>query len=1005
MSAIVVSPVFIGRADELAALGALLDRVLAHEAAFAVIGGEAGVGKTRLIRELADQASGAGFLVLTGQCVELGAEGLPLAPLVDALRTLTRTVRPDVLAEVVGPAGPGLARLLPELAPESAGRNRTGDDANLQKAQLLELVLGLLDRLGATQPVMFVIEDLHWADQSTLDLTAFLIRSLRAARVLLAATYRSDELHRRHPLRPLLAGWERARSADMIELPRFDRGEVTAQLSAILGDEVQPGIADLVFDRSGGNAYLVEELAGGVRAGGDLPAALPPSVRDVLLSRVDALSPDGQRLLRTASVAGRTVADRLLAEVAGLGDTELYTSLRELVENHLLVVDPSGHGYSFRHALTRDAVYDDMLPGERVRLHAAYGTALAADAGLAGDEAALPAALAYHWYAALDLPRALTAAIDAARQAMTSYAAAAALRHLERALQIWPRVEDADARTGLDQVEVSRLAARAAYQSGAVERASSLLAAALAELPAGADPARRALLLEQYAIAQRDSGRPGDAVRSLEQGLAALPVGPATRAHAVLEASLASTLMRGPEMERAADVARRAVATARAVQARDIEADVAITLGSGSSYLGAAEAGLVPLDSGIRLALELDIPATALRGYINLSDVLELLGRHTEAAQAAGDGLALAERAGMARTLGSYLIGNQAEPLLRLGRWPEVDQLTADALRALPEGVFGATLRQLRAELAVMRGDYAEALAELRGSRQAMGDTADVQFTQPMRYAEAMIALGGGDLPAARDAIAAGLAGGTLHWAGRYGWPLVWIGMRVEADDAVRCRDRREQVPARIGERCADLAATAAQLSLPAPSSLGYQALAIAERARAAGTDDPRVWSAAVAAWQHAAEPYPLAYALLRLADAHATAGDRVQAALAVRQSAALAGQIGAGPITAEAAALARRARLSLDPAAPVPATPPAPGEELAPPDELARFGLTEREREVLLLVAAGRSNPEIAGQLFISAKTVSVHVSNILAKLGVSGRVEAAAVVHRLGAARQFPA
>src|ERR1700733_3375942 len=290
MSGSVISPVFIGRKDELAALAQLLDRARARDTGFALISGEAGVGKTRLVRELAGRAGDLGFLVLTGQCVELGAEGLPLAPLVDALRTLVRTMRPDALADVLGPAAEGLARPLPELAPGPA----VGPAAvELQKAQLLEHVLGALGRLGEERPVLLVIEDLHWADQSTLDLMAFLIRSLRDARVLLAITYRSDELHRRHPLRPLLTAWERMRTVDRVELDRFDRGEVAAQLTAILGDGPAPAVADAVFDRSGGNAYLVEELAGLVRNDRDLDE-LSPSLLDVLLSRVDALSADAQ---------------------------------------------------------------------------------------------------------------------------------------------------------------------------------------------------------------------------------------------------------------------------------------------------------------------------------------------------------------------------------------------------------------------------------------------------------------------------------------------------------------------------------------------------------------------------------------------------------------------------------------------------------------------------------------------------------------------------------------
>ena len=436
------------------------------------------------------------------------------------------------------------------------------------------------------------------------------------------------------------------------------------------------------------------------------------------------------------------------------------------------------------------------------------------------------------------------------------------------------------------------------------------------------------------------------------------------------------------------------MAAADAAGAKDVQADATITLGVAISYLGPAEAGLGPLRSGVALALELDIPATAVRGYINLSDVLELLGRHQEAARTASEGLELAARAGLSRTHGFYLISNQAESLMRLGEWAEVDEMTVRALRVLPEGVFGATLRLLRAELCALRGRYDDAARELRDARRAIGASNDVQFTQPMRYVDALIALGRGDLPAAREAVAAGLTGAPLSWDARYSWPLLWIGMRVAAEEATRFRDRREPVPADLTRGCADLAAAAEHLATPAPPWLGFRALVAAEQARAGGAVGTQAWLAAVGVWHDTGEPHLLAYALLRLAEAYSQAGDRQEAARAVQRAHAIADRLGAAPIAEEAAALARRARLSLQPATDAAAGSAAP----PPPDELARFGLTEREREVLNLLAAGRSNPEIGRALFISNKTASVHVSNILAKLGVSGRVEAAAVAHRLG-------
>ncbi len=999
MSEGVQSPVFVGRRDELASLVALLRQAEQGEPGFAIIAGEAGVGKTRLVGELAAHAASSGFTVLTGHCVELGAEGLPLAPLIDALRALARTTAPAELAEVLGPARRGLGRLLPELDPDAAlvqpaglVQDRAAGPAvdGIQLAQLLELVLGLLGRLSARRPLMLVLEDLHWADQSTRELVVFLIRSLRGVRVLLLASYRSDELNRRHPLRPLVASWERLRSVNHVELRRFDHGEVAAQLGAIFAAEPDVALVDLVFDRSGGNAYLVEELAGLVRGGGD-PADLSPSLRDVLLSRVDALSADAQRLLRIAAVAGRSVPDGLLAEISGAGAAEFYAGLREAVESHLLVVDHTGRSYAFRHALTRDAVYDDMLPGERSRLHAAYGEALARDPGLAGDDATVPAALAYHWYAALDLPRALPASIAAARHALASFAPAEAQRHLERALEIWPRVPDAEQRTGVDQAEVASLAADAAYLAGDVDRSLSLFEQALAELPAEGDAVRHALVLDRRAHAVRDAGGEGDAIASLERALALLPADQVTRAHAVVLASLAGSLIRTSDMTAAQSLAARAVQAAREVGARPQEADASITLGLARSYLSSSDEGLADLRAGLALAVGLGVPPIALRGYVNLSDVLEFLGQHDEAAQTAREGIALADRVGLARNFGSYLTGNLIETLLRLGRWHEAERLASQALSAMPEGIFAATLVQLRAELAAMSGRYEDAAADLRAARRALRQSTDEQFAMPVLYVDALIAHGRGNLGEARRLAAGLLTADVTPLSARYVWPLVWMAVRIEADEATLARDRREDVRAVTVHRCQELARFAADLAISNAPSRGYQALVTAELARASGEVDASVWSAAAQAWRQAAEPYPLAYTLLRLAEAAAAAGDRESAARSAREGHALASEVGAVPIAAEIAALARRSRLSLAEQA---------GQAVIPPaaDPLARFGLTEREREILALLSAGRSNPQIAQTLFISPKTASVHVSNIMTKLGVLSRVEAAAVAHRLG-------
>jgi len=451
------------------------------------------------------------------------------------------------------------------------------------------------------------------------------------------------------------------------------------------------------------------------------------------------------------------------------------------------------------------------------------------------------------------------------------------------------------------------------------------------------------------------------------------------------------SVWRANDMDATMSLAARAVQAAREVGAVQQEADSSITLGSARGYLSADDAGLDDLRAGLALATDIGAHFTALRAYVNISDVLELLGRHQEAADAAREGMALADRVGLARSLGAFLAGNLAESLLRLGRWTEAGHLATQAVNAMPEGVFAATVLLLRAELAAMTGRYQDADTDVRAARRALGQTRDEQYALTLLYADALVALGRGDLDAARRLTADGLTdyGGAM--SGRYVWPVLWLACRTEADGATRARDRREEVPDGTAARYQKLASLAADLTAPNAASRGYRALVTAELVRAAGEVDVTAWQAAAEAWQTAAEPYPLAYVWLRLAEVAAAAGDRQAAGRSVRQAHAVASRVGAAPIAAEAAALARRTRLSLD-------EPKAATVRPAAQDPLARFGLTEREREILLLLAAGRSNPQIAGALFISPKTASVHVSNILAKLGVDSRVEAAAVAHRLG-------
>ncbi|MGW2315164.1 AAA family ATPase, partial [Actinomadura luteofluorescens] len=348
-----------------------------------------------LVSALTAAAVGRGCAVLVGQCAELG-ESMPYLPLTDALWAAAHAATPEA-GEVRAAleARPALARLLPD------GEGGPGTGSELGQQQLFGAVLGLLGELGDERPVLLVLEDLHWADRSTRHLLTFLSRVLQRERVCLVGTYRSDDLHRRHPLRPVVAELLRLPNVTGVEVRPFGRGE-TAQYLAELARGSGPVTArtvERVHRRSEGNPFYAAELySSGLDDRDDGAAGLPSALADLLLSRIERLSDAGQRVVRVAAVAGRRVDDELVRVVAGLDEATVGEALREVVSHQLLV--PSGTGYTFRHALLREAVYADLLPGERTRLHADFARLLA---GLPAGTRGSAAELAHHSLAAHDL--------------------------------------------------------------------------------------------------------------------------------------------------------------------------------------------------------------------------------------------------------------------------------------------------------------------------------------------------------------------------------------------------------------------------------------------------------------------------------------------------------------------------------------------------------------------------------------------------------------------------
>ncbi|MET0233287.1 MAG: AAA family ATPase [Kibdelosporangium sp.] len=951
----------VGRTDELATLRTALAMASSGQANAVLLGGDAGVGKSRLLAELVAAARSAGTTVFTGRCLDVDEAGLPYLPFVEALGQLTA-------AQQAGAADrPVLARLMPGLAPAEP------PELAMERLRLFDAVHGLFSDLAAECPVLLAIEDLHWADASTRDLVLFLVTRLYRQRILIVGTYRIDDLHRRHPLRPLLGELSRLSTVDIQRLTPFNQLDAVTFVRVLADGALPAATVRKIAERSEGNAFFCEELTAAYGDG----AGVPSGLAELLLARVERLSSNGRKVVRAASAASQTTTHASLAAVSGLDDDVLEEALREAVQLNVLVTVDGG--YTFRHALLREAVYGDLLPGERVRLHSGY-------AGVVTSQALL----AYHSLRSHDLPGALAASVRAAEQAGKMGALGEKLRHVEQALELWNVVPN-PAESGSSELALHRMAAKAASAIGEIERAVDYARSAVALADQLGDPELRADSRHRLALALLPlEDRATDIQSVVDQAWDLVRDRPVSVARANAQALIARAWVwmwdMDVDIEYMKRYAEQAIHDARQVGAPGVEVDALVTLAVFAEWEGDMEAAIQVGLTAAERAASIGAYDVELRAMKNTAVVLWIHNRRSEALRL----MESISRRSVEVGLTWSLTGVDARMELvcmryALGDWAGALLAGDDTVGASPVAcsrVMAPTLWVLAAQ-----GDF----DRLDKRAAKLADDALTQEIACIGVAEA--AIWRGRLREAVDQVHAmfGYLDNLTRPSATDTMMATAIGLWALGDIATEARSRRDFATAEAavveGE---DLAARAGKIMTMSRIGRRYAkerqtdtavftARQAAELSRLRGQDDLALWETASSAKFGSA--YWQCSARWRWAAALLAAGERDKAAEQILIAHEAATHLGAAPLLDALTALARRARIAL------------PGTAAEP-----SASLTPRELTVLELVAAGLTNKQVGEQLYISQKTASVHLSRVMAKLGAGNRTEVVSIAHDRG-------